>query len=113
MLRIRRFEAIQMEPHKNAASSIYNNRLSQRQQSLRQWMGRARVAGHMRGVVGILIPATVWLALVPHMVSAWLAIIPAATFLALHKYYEHTYIKLNRAKRGIAFYEQGIGRLEN
>jgi hypothetical protein len=102
-----------MQPSKNAASSIYNNRLSESQQSLKELMGRTRVAGYMRGVAGILIPAIVWLAHVPHMVSAWLAIIPAAAFLALHKYYEDTYIKLNRAKRGIAFYEQGIGRIEN
>src|SRR5436190_10270120 len=102
-----------MQPSGDAASSIYNNRLNERHQSLKGLILLARVAGYMRGVTGIVIPATLWLAFVPHLVSAWFAFIPAAAFLALHKYYEDTYVKLNRAKRGIEFYEQGIGRTEN
>src|SRR5712675_1119403 len=102
-----------MQPIEEAASSIYSNRLSERHQSLKELMRWAGFAGYMRGVTGILIPATLWLAFVPHLVSAWLAAIPAAAFLALHKYYEDTYVKLSRAKRGIEFYEQGIGRIEN
>jgi hypothetical protein len=62
MLRNRRFEAIPMQPSENAALSIYNNRLSERHRSLKELMRRARVAGYMRGVTGILIPATLWLA---------------------------------------------------
>jgi hypothetical protein len=67
----------------------------------------------MRGVTGILIPATLWLAFAPHLVSAWVAAIPAAAFLALHKNYEDTYVKLNCAKRGIEFYEWALARIEN
>ena len=94
-----------MQSSESAASSIYNSRLSERHQSLKELMRRARVAGYVRGVMGILIPATLWLAFVPHLVSAWLTVIPAAAFLALHKYYEDTYLKLNRVNR----YERSSG----
>lgn len=102
-----------MQSSENTVLSIYNNRLSQRHQSLKELMRSARVAGYMRGAAGILIPAALWLALVAHLIPAWFAVIPAAMFLALHKYYEGTYIRLNRAKRSIEFYERGIARIEN
>jgi hypothetical protein len=102
-----------VQTSENAALSIYNNRLSDRHRSLNEFMRCARVAGYLRGVTGILIPATLWLAFVQQLVSVWVAAIPAAAFLALHKYYEDTYVHLNRSKRGIEFYEWGIARIED
>src|SRR5215467_10317811 len=93
--------------------SIYTERLRRRRQSLKEFLIRARAAGYLRGGTGLLIPVTLWFAFVPHLVSGWFVLIPAAAFFALHQYYEDTHSNLNRAKRAIEFYEKGIARLEN
>src|SRR5437762_4822666 len=97
---------------RNEAVSIYNDRLDGHRQALKKLLRFARAAGYMCGAAGLFIPATLWLALVPHLVSAWLALLPAAAFFALDRYYEHVHLKLSRANRAIEFYKRGIARIE-
>jgi hypothetical protein len=94
------------------ACSIYNDRLNQRHQSLKELLRRVRLVGYMRGAAGLLIPAMLWLAFVPHLVSGWLTFIPVAAFLVLNRHYEDVHVKLSRANRAIEFYERGIARIE-
>jgi hypothetical protein len=95
------------------ALSIYKDRLSNRHYSLQKLLRRTRLVGYLRGVAGLLIPVTLWLAVVPHLVSIWLTLIPVSVFFALHKYYEETYRKLSCGNRSIEFYERCIDRIEN
>jgi hypothetical protein len=104
---------MRVQRSEHAAVSVYKDRLSERHQWLKRLVPWVRAVGYMRGGAGILIPVTLWLPLVLHLVSSWLTIFPATAFVVLHKYYEDTYLKLNLAKRGIEFYERGIARIEN
>src|SRR6266581_8654617 len=105
-------ETFIMLPGKSAAS-IYSDRLNQHQQLLKELLHWVRVVGYMRGAAGLSIPATLWLAFVPHFVSAWFAFLPAAAFLALNRYYDDVHLKLNRTHRAIGLYDRGIARIED
>src|SRR5262245_8488183 len=88
-------------------SSIYQERLNNRRRLLKALLHRVWIAGYVRGVTGMLIPATLWVAFALHLFSSWFALIPAAAFLAAHKWYEEGHRKLSRAKRAVEFYERG------
>ena len=91
---------------------VYEERLNNRRGSLKQLLRRIWIIGYARGATGLLVPVTLWVAFVSHMLSGWFALLPAIVFLVVHKYYEDCHRKLNRARRAVEFYERGIARIE-
>ena len=67
---------------------VYEERLNNRRSSLKQLLRRIWIIGYARGATGLLVPATLWIAFVAHVLSAWFALVPAIVFLVVHKYYD-------------------------
>ncbi len=70
-------------------------------------LGNIRVAVFLAGV------ALWWFATRPGTLSGWWLFLPLAAFLAVVLFHQGVRAKIRRAKRAVAFYEQGIARLED
>jgi hypothetical protein len=95
------------------AGSIYRERLSRRQQSLKELLRQVRMARYARGGAGLFVAAILWLGLVLHVVPVWLALVPAAAVFVFDRKYEQFYAEMNRSNRSIDFYEHAIARIED
>src|SRR5436190_13972695 len=101
-----------MSGNKEDVLRCYQNRLERHRKSVGERLARVRLFRYARAAAGLGIPAILWLAFALHAVSAWLAFLPAVMYLVLDRQHERVYRALNRASRGMQYYERGIARVE-
>ena len=101
-----------MSGNKEDVLRCYQNRLERHRKSVGETLTRVRLFRYARTAAGLGIPAILWLAFALHAVSAWLAFLPAVMYLVLDRQHESVYHALNRASRGMKYYERGIARVE-
>ena len=90
----------------------YMNRIEQRRMGA---AGRDRLhhrIGNTRLAVFIAAAVTAWLAFISQMLSPWWLLTLAAGFLALVIWHGRVLLQLQRFKRSIVFFENGISRLD-
>ena len=99
------------EPHENY--SEYQRRLAQRQETVEQQAhlhllyGRARIATFV--CTGVL----AWFAFHDNLLSGWWLLFPLLVFLALLARHDRLLRLLERSRRGVGVYEQGLRRMED
>lgn len=69
--------------------------------------------GNIRLAIFLLGVALWWFAIRPGTFSGWWLLLPLAAFFALVLFHQGVRAKAHRAKRAVAFYAQGIARLED
>jgi hypothetical protein len=69
--------------------------------------------GNIRLTVFLLGVALWWFAIRPGTISGWWLLLPLTAFFALVLFHQGVRVKAQRAKRAVAFYDQGIARLED
>ncbi len=91
----------------------YEARIGARRARVAHWTGRERAITNARLIVFAAGAALVWWVLAHAGVSrAWL-LLPVAVFLTLVILHERVRRARTRAERAVAFYEDGIARLED
>ena len=96
------------DPH-----ATYTERLSQRERQFRHWTQRDRVIGHARLILFLAGCGVAWFVLRPGTLS-WGWLLPfVAGFAGLVLYHERVKHRRLRAGRSVAFYTQGLARLED
>ncbi len=69
--------------------------------------------GNIRVSIFLIGLALWWFAVRPETLSGWWLLFPLAAFFALVLFHQGVRTKAHRAKRAVAFYDQGIARLED
>ena len=69
--------------------------------------------GNIRLLVFFVGVALWWFAIRPGILSGWWLLLPLATFVALVLFHQGVRAKILRAKRAVAFYDQGVARIED
>lgn len=100
-----------MEPHDPL--SAYRERLQRWTTESERARQQANQLGNYRlGVAGVA-AALAYLAFGPHVVTAWLLLLPLAVFIGLVVYHERVIRREDHARRGIAYYDRGLKRLDD
>jgi len=96
-----------------AVHTEYVQRKQQREEALAHHarqdlaLSRARVATALGAIL------TIWLAFGQHLFSGWWLAVPLLGFLALVAWHDRVIQRKRRAQRAVAFYEEGLRRLEH
>ena len=69
--------------------------------------------GNIRLLVFFVGVALWWFAIRPGILSGWWLLLPVAAFAALVLFHQGVRAKARRAKRAVAFYDQGVARIED
>ena len=69
--------------------------------------------GNIRLLVFFVGVALWWFAIRPGILSGWWLLLPLAAFVALVLFHQGVRAKILRAKRAVAFYDQGVARVED
>ncbi len=93
--------------------AVYAERLSQRESQLRHWTQRDRAVGNARLMLFLAGCGVAWFFLRPGTLS-WGWLLPFVIgFVGLVLYHERVKHRRLRAERSVAFYTQGLARLED
>ena len=92
--------------------SEYSERLKQRKDSAAHNNSWHHRIGNARLIVFLAAIVMAWFAFMSHFFSPWWLLIPLCVFLILIVWHSHVLGRLQRAKRGIEFYERCFARLE-
>jgi MutS domain V len=95
----------------SAPAAEYARRLDERRRRTERLARQERLAGNGRVVVFLAGLLLVWLAFGAHALSAWWLLLPVAVYAALLVRHERVTRAWHRAKRAVAFYENGLARL--
>jgi hypothetical protein len=91
----------------------YRKRLSARQATCDDCKRCIQIVGVLRLVTAIVFLIVLWLVLSLRLFSPWFAVIPVAIFAVLMWIQERLRRQLDRANRGVVFYERGLERIED
>jgi hypothetical protein len=69
--------------------------------------------GNIRLLVFFVGVALWWFAIRPGILSGWWLLLPVAAFVVLVLFHQGVRAKARRAKRAVAFYDQGVARIED
>jgi len=92
--------------------AILGARLLQRRAAVAGWERRDARIAFLRLVAFAAVAAVAVLSLALHRLSAWWLLAPGASFLALVVWHDRTLRGLARARRAVAFHEEGLARLD-
>jgi hypothetical protein len=91
----------------------YATRLATRQAEAQRLLRLERTIGNQRLAVFIIGLAIGWFSWGTGTISGWWLLVPLAVYLALAKRHEGAIQGRQRAQRSVAYYEQGIRRIED
>ena len=107
------FSSAEITSGLGAPHDVYAQRLAERRGEAERLARLDRVFGNRRLVVFALGLLIAWFAFGSHLVSAWLLLIPLVGFFALASRHDRVIQNKKRAERGVAFYQQGLRRVED
>ncbi len=88
-------------------------RLTQRQQEVAQQTRQHLLYGRARIVTVVIASILAWLRFHDNRLSEWWLLVPALLFVSLLVLHDRVLRRLERAKRAVGVYEQGMRRMEN
>jgi hypothetical protein len=94
-------------------SEEYAGRLKARQEAVRTCRIRSTRLGNLRLLAAMAFFALAWLAWGPGVLSGWWTLVALGAFVALVLYHDYVNRMERRAGRAVAFYENGIARIED
>lgn len=97
----------------NDPKAEYHQRRQQWQADVTSLERQHLTLGNIRLAIFLIGVLLWWFAVRPGILSGWWLALPLAAFIALVLFHQGVRVKARRAKRAVAFYDQGIARLED
>ncbi len=104
---------MQTAPPSSSPVREYAHRLEERQSRTVRLAGRERLVGNARVAVFLFGLLLVFLAFGAHWLSAWWLVLPIVLSTVLLFYHERVTRAWHRSKRAVAFYTNGLARLQD
>ena len=105
--------AADLESTNAAVHDQYRERLEARRRSWKELERRDLTLGYAKVAVAVLGILALWVLFGIYALTPWLAVIPLALFVALAVVHDRVIRERERAQYAMAFYEQGLRRLED